>query len=420
MFPEKKGENMKYLLKGGTIVTPEKIIYGADILINNDRIEKIKENIKEKVDREIELKSGDLIFPALINAHDHLLGTYYPRIGSGPYINWLPWDKDLKSHEIYEERNHIDNLELYLLGSYKNLISGVTIVSDHIPHIVNQDFIDKMPIKVIKDYTLEHEISSYDLRWGRGITIEHKEAVEKDIPFITHIQEGFDEEACLGVNILKEMKALDEYTVLVHGISFTEADIIEISKANANVVWCPSSNYFMFKTTTNIKSLLTKNVDVSLGTDSPMSGGLNILEEMQFARSLYRKLYKEELDCKKIVEMVTINPAKALRLKNVGRVEEGYLANLLIVKASASINPYEALVNSWFDDIKLVIMKGKPLYGKKNFLDEFKLKNNKNYEIVSIKGNENFVIGNITTLYESIWEKIRYKKILPFLPLDVN
>ncbi len=45
MFPEKKGENMKYLLKGGTIVTPERIIYGADILINNDKIEKVNPRI---------------------------------------------------------------------------------------------------------------------------------------------------------------------------------------------------------------------------------------------------------------------------------------------------------------------------------------------------------------------------------------
>ncbi|MGC8765564.1 MAG: amidohydrolase family protein [Brevinematia bacterium] len=410
---------MRYTIKGGTLVTPEKIIYGADIVVNNDKIEKIGEGIKEKVDFEIKLKSDDLVFPALINAHDHLLGSYYPRIGKGPYINWLPWDNDLKNHEVYLERNNIDNLDLYLLGAYKNLISGVTIVSDHIPHPVNKDFINLMPVKVIENYTLEHEISSYDLRWGRGITVEHNEAKEKDIPFITHIQEGFDEEACMGVNILKEMNALDEYTVMVHGISFTESDIIEISKSQAHVIWCPSSNYFMFKTTTNIRSLLNRNVNVSLGTDSPMSGGLNILEEMQFAKALYKKLYREEIEPKKIVEMVTTNPAKALRLKNIGKIEEGFFANILILKSSKSMDPYESLINAWFGDIKLVIMNGKPVYGKRKFLDNF-LDNKKDFELVSIKGSDNFVVGSITRLYERIWEKIRYKKILPFLPVDVN
>ncbi len=411
---------MTYIIKNGIIVTPEKVIYGADIIVKDDKIYKIGEKLKESVDFEIELKENDIVFPALINAHDHLLGTYYPRIGKAPYINWLPWDNDLKNHEIYIERSKISNLDLYYLGAYKNLISGVTIVSDHIPHSVNQDFIDKMPIHVIKDYTLEHEISSYDLRWGRGITIEHNEAKEKDIPFITHIQEGFDEEACLGVNILKEMKALDEYTVLIHGISFSESDIIEIAKANANVVWCPSSNYFMFKKTTNIKSLLNKGVNVSLGTDSPMSGGLNLLDELQFAYSLYKKLYKEELDYKKLVEMVTINPAKALRLKKVGQISEGYYANLLIIKGSTSCSPYEALVKSWFEDIKLVIMNGKPLYGKTKYFESFKNVKIENYEEISIKKSKNYIFGNISSIYKRIWENISYKKILPFLPVDVN
>ncbi len=411
---------MTYLIKNGTIVTPEKIIYDADLLIKDDKIYKIGENLKEKVDFVIELKENELIFPALINAHDHLLGSYHPRIGKGPYINWLPWDNDLKNHEIYQERNNISNLDLYYLGAYKNLISGATIVSDHIPHVVNKDFLDKMPIYVLKEYSLEHEISSYDLRWGRGITIEHNEAKEKDIPFITHIQEGFDEEACLGVNILKEMKALDEYTVLIHGISFTEADIIEISRANANVVWCPSSNYYMFKKTTNIKSLLNKGVNVSLGTDSPMSGGLNILDEMQFAHSLYKKIYKEDLDYKKLIEMVTINPAKALRIKNVGKIAEGYYANLLIIKSSHSFNPYEALVKAWFDDIKLVIMNGKPLYGKTDLFTNFKNIEKKSYEEIIIQGKKNYLIGTLSEIYKRVWENIRYKKILPFLPINVN
>lgn len=409
---------MKYVISGGRLVTPDRILSDADLLIENNKIIEIGE-VKGKADFEIKLNENKIVFPALINAHDHLLGSYYPRVGNGPYINWLPWDNDLKHHPVYLERNNIDNLDLYYLGAYKNLISGVTIVSDHIPHEVHKDFISRMPIKVIKDFTLEHECSSYDLRWGRGISIEHGEAREKNIPFITHIQEGFDEEACYGINILKELKALDEYTVLIHGISFTEADIIEIAKAKANVVWCPSSNYYMFKETTNIKSLLMKNVNVSLGTDSPMSGGLNILEEMQFAYSLYKKLYNEELDYKKLVEMVTINPARALRLKNAGRIEKGNVADLLIISSTQNEDPYKALVNAWFEDIDLVIMNGKPLYGDTIYFDYFNVRK-QNYQKVSINGKEKFIIGKPLKVYERVWKKIGFKKILPFLPFDVN
>ena len=285
---------MKYVINGGYIVSLDDVFQNSGLLIEDNEIKQIGFT-KQNEEFQINLDKNDLIFPALINAHDHLLGTYYPRVGNGPYINWLPWDNDLKSHDLYKERSNISNEDLYFLGTYKNLISGVTTVSDHIPHSVNEDLIDKMPIRVIKDYTLEHECSSFDLRWGRGITAEHNEAVNKKIPFITHLEEGFDEESCLGVDILKELDVLDEYTVLIHGISFSDSDIDVLAKRNVNVVWCPSSNYYMFKETVNIKRLLEKGVNVSIGTDSPMSGGMNLLEELKFAYTLYQELTMRKL-----------------------------------------------------------------------------------------------------------------------------
>jgi cytosine/adenosine deaminase-related metal-dependent hydrolase len=58
--------------------------------------------------------------------------------------------------------------------------------------------------------------------------------------------------------------------------------------------------------------LLDKKINVCIGTDSPMSGGLNLLEEMKFDKKLYKKLYGEELPDETIYRMVTVNPAKVL------------------------------------------------------------------------------------------------------------
>lgn len=407
---------MKYAILGGTIVSPEFIIQGAAITVQNDIITKIGP-VEDKLDFQINLSPQDLVFPGLINGHDHLLGTYYPRIGSGPYMNWLPWDNDLKSHDLYQERSLIPNSDLYMLGSYRNLVSGVTTVSDHMPHSVNEDLIDKMPIRVIRNYSLEHEVSSYDLRWGRGITTEHQEAIDKDIPFITHIEEGFDEEAMLGVPILNEMKVLDNHCVLIHGIAFSEEDIDLLAEKQANVVWCPTSNVYMFKETTNIRSLLKKGVNVSLGTDSPMSGGMNILEELQFAHTLYKDMYHEELDYKTLVNMVTVNPAKALKLKNLGKIEIGYTADLLIIRDGNTQNPYQSLVNAWFDSIDMVIKDGVPVYGYPRSMDLFK-KFSQHYQLLEINGKERVIFGKPMDLYKRIWNNVKYKKILPFLPVN--
>jgi cytosine/adenosine deaminase-related metal-dependent hydrolase len=407
---------MKYVIQGGIIVTPEFIMKEAAITVDNGRISELGK-ADSSPDFVINLRDNDIVFPGLINAHDHLLGNYYPRVGTGPYMNWRPWDNDLKTAPVYEERGKISNFDLYVIAAYRNIISGVTTVQDHIPHFVNEEFIDKLPLRVIKRYSLEHECSSYDLKWGRGITVEHNDAVKNDMPFITHIEEGYDEEATLGIDILKELNALDEFTVLIHGISLSKEDISDIAKHKANLVWCPSSNYYMFKDTTDIKELLVQGVNVSLGTDSPMSGGLNILDELQFAHTLYKELYNEEIDYKTLVNMVTVNAAKAMRLKDLGRIQVGNIADFLILCNGDVSNPYKSLVNAGFDNISMVISEGKPVYGygkDYDFFEHF----TEFYQLTEVNGKERILIGKPIDLYERIWEGVKFKKILPFFPVD--
>jgi len=410
---------MRYAIQGGTIVTPNFILEESAIVVDTEtgRIVHMGRDIPA-VEAVVSLEKHDIVFPGLINAHDHLLGTYYPRVGKGPYLNWYPWDNDLKSHPLYEERSRLSNRDLYLLGAYKNLISGAVVVSDHMPHVVNEPLISDLPITVIRDYTLEHECSSYDLRWGRGITVEHTEARERGIPFITHVEEGFDEEATLGVDILMELGALDEYTVLIHGISLSERDVELIARQKAHLVWCPSSNYFMFQTTAPIKRLLEAGVCVALGTDSPMSGGLHILDEMQFADHLYEKLYGEKLDPAVLVRMVTVNAARALRRHGEGEIVENALAHFTVIRKGSSHNPYEALVHADLSDVRMVIRQGVPLYGSRDFLSFFSLFPH-HYQQLTMAGEERILIGKPIHFYAEMCQKLGFRKQLPFFPVTL-
>ncbi len=408
---------MKYNIKGGTIVTPDFIMQGASLTIEDGIIKSMGKD-DNSADFELILEQGDLIFPGLINAHDHLLGNYYPRVGKAPYINFKPWDNDLKSAPIYEERSLISNFDLYLLASYRNIISGVTTISDHIPHAVNQDFIPKLPLRVLDKYALQHECTSYDLQWGGSLSEEHDKAKRENIPFITHLEEGFDEESTLGVDILREMKALDEYTVLIHGIAFSKEDIKHIAKAGAHVVTCPASNHFMFNVIADLKELMAQKVNISLGTDSPMSGGQNIFDEMQMCMTLYKEKYKEDLDPKELIKWITVNPAKALRLDKLGKIEESYKADFCILRNGDVSNPYHSLAHAWLNDVKMVISDGKPLYGSKTEYDFFK-NFAEHYQLLEINGEERILIGQPIDLYQRIWDNVKRKKVLPFFPVEV-
>lgn len=411
-------ETMNFSLGVSKIITPDEVIDNAFISIENDLIKEISTSKPENV-----VASGNyLLFPALVNSHDHLIGAYYPKAGAGPYLNWLPWDNDLKKAKVYEERGKNSVPDLYYISCYRLLIGGVTTVSDHVPHILTDNFNGIMPIRVIQKFGLAHEASSYDLKWGDGVEIEYQRSVENNWPFITHICEGWDDEARNGVKYLNKVGALSDHTVLIHGIAYADEDIKTLAQNNVNHVWCPISNYYMFNKTSKIKELLSNGVNVGLGTDSPMSGGLNLLEEMRFAKRLYKEIYGEILDDKEIVKMATINGARCFRLQNkLGTIEEGKIADLLLIKDTGN-DPYTSLVEAKHSDIMLVVHKGEPIYGDETFESLFKtLKIS--YKRVNIDKTKKILktdkfYPDLKEIMNRVKANVGYDKILPFLPVE--
>ncbi len=403
----------KWVLSGAAILNSEKTSERVYIAIENGRIDYVGQ--KEVNPSEV-LYTDGIISTGLINAHDHLLGTYFPKVGNGPYENWLPWDNDLKSAPVYQERQQIENRDLYLLGGYRNLISGVTTVSDHIPHFVAEPYYDIMPMKVLRDYTLAHSITSFALAWGDGIGVEYEKALTEDIPFITHIAEGFDEETVRDLDTLDKAGGLGSHSVLVHGIAFSSDDMDRIKKKGASVVWCCDSNIFMFNETTKIKMLLDKGINVCIGTDSPMSGGVHLLHEMQFDAKYYKKKYGQELPDETIYKMVTENPARAFRLYDNGSIKEGNLADFVVVKdrGGAYVN---SIVNAGLKDIMLVVINGMPVYGNADYMNLFNYCGVQFQEVV-VEDTEKIVIGDLTGLLDRVNRAVGFKKKLPFLPVE--
>jgi hypothetical protein len=361
------------------------------------------------------------LYPALINVHDHLRGDYLPRVGPKEgeyYLNWAPWDKDLKSSPVYSERAHIGLHDSYLLGAYKNLFSGVVTVNDHFPHEFNEPFIPMLPVRVIREYALAHECSSYDLNWGDGIEIEHRRARKRNHPFITHLEEGYDRESQGGVELLERVDCLDDHGVFIHCIGFSEDDIRMVKKAGSHVVWCPASNLFMFNLTCKIKKFIEQGINISLGTDSTHTGSVNILEEMRFARKVYRNLYKDELPASLIFSMVTINPAKAFRMQDrIGSLDTEKYADLLVVKEKHE-DPFESLLLTDLEDIELLTREGDPLYGSERFEDLFRGRNVP-FSRIRMKDKPMLVVGDPAGLLQKIRKQLGFQKILDFMPLNV-
>ncbi|MCX7786953.1 MAG: amidohydrolase family protein [Spirochaetes bacterium] len=407
---------MEYSLTKATVVLNSTHILHQPIAIKGKRIAAVG-----KVEGiPIDLQNECIVYPALINIHDHLRGDYLPRVGPPEgtfYLNWSEWDKDLKTSRVFQERANISLMDSYLLGAYKNLFSGVCTVNDHFPHEFNEPFLDKLPIRVIREYALAHECSSFDLKWGDGIVTEHRRALKRGHPFITHLEEGFDEESQQGIEILLETGSLDEHAVLIHCIGFSDEDIRRVRKAGAHVVWCPASNMFMFNVTCKIRKILRAGVNVSIGTDSTHTGSINLLEELRYARSLYRTMYGEDLPARTLFEMVTQNPAKALRREDsIGTLEIGKWADILVVKQIEE-DPFETLLKMNLEDIELLVLAGIPILGSDRCIALFQ-KKEKDYTSIALKGCKRTVIGDPMALLQRVREKVGYPKVLDYMPLQ--
>jgi len=403
-----------YSLSGSTIVTPERIIRDGRVKIEKNRIKSLAD--ASKVD--IKVDSGVYCYPALINVHDHLRGDYLPRIGpqnGDYYLNWSYWERDLRSSPVLVERAKITVEQMYLLSAYKNLFSGVATVNDHFPHEFNEPLIPLLPIRVINNYTLAHECSSFDLNWGDGIEIEHRRAVERGHPFITHLEEGFDAESQSGVDILERLGCLDDHDVFIHCIGFSDSDIRKVRDAGASVAWCPASNVFMFNVTCKIRKMIEEGVNVCIGTDSTATGSVNLLEETRFARQIFQRMYGERLDAKILVNMVTTNPARAFWMQDkIGSVEEGKYADLLFIRPRES-DPHEALVATRMEDIELMIQEGDPIYGDEKYEELFR-RRGCDYTTVVLDGRRMCVKGDPGGLLERVRQAVGFNKVLDYLP----
>ena len=105
-----------------------------------------------------------------------------------------------------------------------------------------------------------------------------------------------------------------------------------------------------------MEALLERGLNVCLGTDSLASNdSLNLFSEMRAARKNYPKLAAQNL-----LEMVTVRPARALKMeRDLGKIAVGYLADLIAIPfTGAGDEVYEAIIENR-DPIEWMMINGK-------------------------------------------------------------
>jgi hypothetical protein len=147
-----------------------------------------------------------------------------------------------------------------------------------------------------------------------------------------------------------------------------------MGKKNAKLVWSPLSNLMLYKATTDVAAAKKNGVLVCLGSDWSPSGSKNLLWELKVADLVNREALDKIFSYKNLVEMVTVNPAKAIGWEDrVGKALPGYLADLVVFERRHK-DPYRNLVLCTERDLKLAVLNGKARYGDPSILSKLGIK----------------------------------------------
>lgn len=225
-------------------------------------------------DATVRVTDGELR-PGLVNAHDHLHRNHYGRLGTPPYRDAYEWGRDIharRSAEIARGRE-APRREALLAGAWKNLVAGVTTVVHH--DRPEPDFARDFPLRVARVRCAHSLGFERELRaWAPGAG-----------PRAIHLAEGVDRNAADEVRELDALGALGDDLLAVHVVGPDDDGVARLRAQGVGVVWCPTSNAFLFGRTAPA-ALLAPGADVLLGTDSLLTGDGTLLDELRHARAL--------------------------------------------------------------------------------------------------------------------------------------
>jgi hypothetical protein len=374
----------------GTIVTPDTFFVG-EVRIDGDTIVCVGTSCT--VPGATVVETNGIIFPGLIDAHNHILFDVFDESDWTPpkvYTNHNQWTQDPKYKAMGDAKQWMNGeagstqdlgCEMDKYGELKGLVAGTTSIlgaanstnracygslSRTIDQSPNDLGSDKMQVATIFPGTSTADGVCANLASGATNA------------YVIHVGEGVDQTALaefgkLGTITTTDGCLYDAHTTIVHGTALGAPELQTMAASGMSLVWSPRSNVFLYgggtdmTKTTDVPAALAAGINVALAPDWSIGGSQNLLDELRFADQVDAARWGNVLTPKQLVQMVTINAARALGLESVlGSIAVGKKADLLVISGNAQA-PYDALLAARPKDVKMTIVGGTVLYGDLEF-----------------------------------------------------
>ena len=157
---------------------------------------------------------------------------------------------------------------------------------------------------------------------------------------------GRDMSDCGGTTPLSRFADLTDASaaqgwIVAHLNEVSETDFDLLRKRKFSIVHCPRSHAYFGHTDFQFERLRELDFNVCLGTDSLASNDdLSLFAEM---RKFQERFHFEP---QKVLEMVTINPARALKQRDqLGKIRRSFMANIIALPFTKSPHIFETILN---------------------------------------------------------------------------
>ena len=199
---------------------------------------------------------------------------------------------------------------------------------------------------------------AHSLHWGYGPDVVARFRAAAATPWFIHLAEGTDALAGGELQELRQLGCLGANTVLVHGVGLDDADVSDIVRAGARVIWCPVSNLSMLGQTIAPHRLRALHAAgcLALGTDSRLTGARDLLEELKVAAA------HSDFSPRELLQLVTVRARQLLRTAPC----DDY-----VIFGDPGADPFRGLLGLQRAQLRAVVRRGEPLITDPDFADWF-------------------------------------------------
>ena len=355
---------------------PGKEIFTGEVWVVEDRIKfvgtedealKYCDTHKDEIliwDRETDCK-GNLLMPGFKNAHTHSAMTLMRSSADDlPLSDWLnnaifPIEAKMTGEDIY----HLSKIavleyltsgitsifEMYLTpfnvadamrdtgmrcvqtSCVNNFSQSVELLEEYYNKINGRDAYNSFILGIHAEYTASKELLE------KCVDLVHKYKA----PFWAHIQETEDEtKGCIErygmtpIELFDSMGLFDYGGGGYHVVWTNEKDREIMKKRGLYAVTNAASNAKLASGIAPISEYLKDGIPVAIGTDGPASNNcLDIFREMFLVTALskLKNMDASSIDATQVLEMATVNGARAMQLDDCDYLAKGKLADIIML-----------------------------------------------------------------------------------------